>query len=144
MEKHRKLFEGLREKGLRLTPQREMILSAISKGAGHFSAEALMAVVRKQYPYLNKSVIYRNLERLTELGILNQADFGKGYLEYELHDHPHHHHLVCQNCGKIIEIDEAMLLSFYQKLQLEYDFEPSINHQAIKGLCGDCRTEKKS
>lgn len=139
VEKHHKLLEGLREKGLRLTPQREMILSAISKGDGHFSAEALMAVVRKRYPYLNKSVVYRNLERLTELGLLNQADFGKGYLEYELHGHPHHHHLVCQKCGKTTEIDEAILLSFYEKLKSKYNFEPSINHQAIKGFCASCR-----
>lgn len=140
--KHLKLFEGLREKGLRLTPQREMILSAISRGGGHFSAEALMSIVRKRYPYLNKSVIYRNLERLTELGILNQADFGKGYIEYELHEHPHHHHLVCLDCGKTIEIDEGILLSFYEKLQSKYHFEPSINHQAIKGVCENCRLKK--
>lgn len=139
MQKHRNLVEDLREKGLRLTPQREMILSAISKGEGHFSAEALMAIVRKRYPYLNKSVIYRNLERLTELGLLNQADFGKGYLEYELHDHPHHHHLICRKCDKIIEIDESVLLSFYEKLRSKYGFRPVIHHQTIKGICNRCR-----
>lgn len=142
--KHLKILEGLRRKGLRLTPQREMILSAVAKGNHHCSADQLMTLVRKRYPYLNKSVIYRNLELLTRLGILNQADFGKGYMEYELHAHPHHHHLVCENCGKTAEIGEKLLLPLYKKLQKKYQFVPSLQYHAISGLCKKCLNSSDS
>lgn len=136
--KHLDIFVGLREKGLRLTPQREIILSVVSGMRGHVSVDKILTRVRKRYPYLNKSVVYRTLNMLTEYRILDQTDFGKGHIEYELHDHPHHHHLFCRKCGKTIQLDQKIFDGLQKQLRERYHFVASIKHFAISGWCESC------
>ena len=138
-------LQGLRQKGHRLTPQREMILSAICESNGHLTADDIITRVRKRYPQFNKSAVYRTLELLTRHGFVNPTDFGQGCVTYEIHQHPHHHHLVCRKCGKMAEVDEGVFVPVEKKLRKDFNFFPDLDHFAIFGYCSKCQAaEKKS
>ena len=140
---HTEFLKGLRQHGHRLTPQREMILQVICESSGHITAEEIMTRVRKRYPYLNKSAVYRTLDLLVHIGIVNPTDFGHGCVTYEVHRDPHHHHLVCRQCGRMIEVDASVFASVEKKLRDEYTFTPDLDHFAIFGLCEKCASAKK-
>jgi Fur family ferric uptake transcriptional regulator len=137
---HTLLLDDLRHKGHRLTPQREMVLSVICESQGHVSADEILKRVRKRYPYLNKSAVYRTLDLLTRINLVHPTDFGQGCVEYEIHQHPHHHHLLCRNCRKMIEADESIFASLEKTLRQDYGFVADLDHFAIFGLCRKCQT----
>ncbi len=136
---HTELLADLRQRGHRLTPQREMILNVICEGNGHLTADEIIARIRKQYPYINKSAVYRTLELLARLCLVNPTDFGDGKVTYEIHRHPHHHHLVCRQCRKMIEVDGAVFAPLEKLLRDEYAFAADLDHFAIFGLCRKCQ-----
>jgi len=74
MSHHTPLLDNLRQAGHRLTPQREMILSVICESDGHFTADEILQRVHARYPYFNKSAVYRTLDLLTRLGLVNTTD----------------------------------------------------------------------
>ncbi len=139
MSHHIALIEDLRQKGHRLTPQREMILSVICESGGHFTADNILQRAHARYPYLTKSAVYRTLELLTRLGMVNQTDFGEGYVEYELHQHPHHHHLLCRHCGHSVQVDEKIFAPLEKALHTRYGFDADLDHLAIFGTCRECQ-----
>ena len=136
---HTEYLDHLRTQGHRLTPQREMVLLAICETNGHISADDVLKRVRKRYPYINKSAVYRTLDLLTRLGLVNPTDMGQGRVEYELHRHPHHHHLICRNCDTRIEVDEPVFASLEKVLRTEYGFSADLDHFAIFGFCRKCQ-----
>ncbi len=128
----------LSELGYRLTPQRIMILSAIEDSDDHISAEEIYAQIVAKYPQVNISTVYRNLELLKGLGLVTETDLGGGRVRYHSVEKGHHHHLVCQECGAIIDLDESVLSSLKDTLLQEYKFIPDLRHLAIFGHCGKC------
>src|SRR5512140_1892780 len=116
---HAPLLENLRQRGHRLTPQREMVLSVVCANEGHISADEILKRVRKRYPYLNKSAVYRTLDLLTRVNLVHPTDLGQGCTEYEIHQHPHHHHLLCRHCHKMIEVNERAFVSLEKTLKDE-------------------------
>jgi Fur family transcriptional regulator, ferric uptake regulator len=132
----------LSEKGYRLTPQRLMILSSIEGSHDHISAEEIYAEVTAKYPHVNISTVYRTLELLKRLGMVYEIDLGEGRIRYHAEESGHHHHLVCQDCGRVIDIKEASLSSLRDILLRDYSFRAELKHVAIFGLCEKCR--KKS
>ena len=136
------ITERLSEKGYRLTPQRLMILSAIESSHEHISAEEIYAQVAAKYPHVNISTVYRTLELLKELGMVYEIDLGEGRIRYHAEESGHHHHLVCQECGSVIDIDESTLSSLRNILLRDYNFRAELRHVAIFGLCEKCRKEK--
>jgi Fur family ferric uptake transcriptional regulator len=138
---HAGLVEQLSALGYRLTPQREILLSVLSESDKHVNAEALLNRVRQVYPRANKSVVYRNLELLTRLGLISCVNLGQGRVEYEVHHHPHHHHLVCRHCKHVIEVNSAAFAALQQELLEQHGFEADMDHLAIFGLCRKCRSK---
>ena len=132
----------LSEKGYRLTPQRVMILSAIESSREHISAEEIYAQVAAKYPHVNISTVYRTLELLKRLGMVYEIDLGEGRIRYHAEESGHHHHLVCQDCGSVIDIDESTLSSLRNILLRDYNFRAELRHVAIFGLCEKCRKKK--
>ena len=132
----------LSEKGYRLTPQRLMILAAIEGRQDHISAEEIYAQVAAKYPHVNISTVYRTLELLKRLGMVYEIDLGEGRIRYHAEDSGHHHHLVCQDCNRVTDIEESTLSSLRDILYRDYGFRAELRHVAIFGTCGDCR--KKS
>jgi len=129
----------LSELGYRLTPQRMIILSSIENSDDHISAEEIYAQVMAKYPKVNISTVYRTLELLKRLGLVTETDLGGGRVRYHPAEKGHHHHLVCQECGAIIALDESLLSSLKSVLLREYKFSADLRHLAIFGRCVNCR-----
>ena len=138
MEQHGDIVSKLSEQGYRLTPQRMMVLSAIENSDNHISAEEIYAQVVAKYPHVNISTVYRTLELLKRLGLVTETDLGGGRVRYHPADKGHHHHLVCQECGRIIDLDESVLSSVKSRLLREYKFSADLRHLAIFGRCAKC------
>ena len=132
------IVRKLTEQGYRLTPQRIMIVSAIEDSDGHISAEEIYAQVIAKYPQVNISTVYRTLELLKQLGLVTETDFGEGRVRYHPVGKGHHHHLVCQECGAIIDLDETVLTPLKDILLREYEFSADLRHLAIFGRCVKC------
>ena len=128
----------LSEQGYRLTPQRMLILSAIENSDNHISAEEIYAQVVAQYPRVNISTVYRTLELLKQLGLVTETDLGEGKVRYHPAEKGHHHHLVCTECGAIIDLDESLLSPLKSALLREYKFSADLRHLAIFGRCANC------
>ncbi len=141
---HTQFLELLRVKGHRLTPQREMILAVICEIDGHLTAEQILERVRKHYPCINKSAVYRTLDLLSRLNLVNPTDFGQGCVEYEIHQHPHHHHLLCRKCRQMVEVDEHVFAPLEKALRRDYGFTADLDHFAIFGLCRKCQKSAAS
>ena len=133
------ITKKLSEQGYRLTPQRMLVLAAIENSDDHISAEEIYAQVIARYSHVNISTIYRNLELLKRLGLVTETDLGGGRVRYHPADKGHHHHLVCQECGRVIDLDESVLAPLRSVLLREYKFDADLRHLAILGQCLNCR-----
>ena len=133
------ILSKLSEQGYRLTPQRMLVLAAIENSNHHISAEEIYAQVIDKYPHVNISTVYRTLELLNRLGLVTETDLGGGRVRYHPADKGHHHHLVCQECGRVIDLNESVLSSLKDVLFREYKFSADLRHLAIFGHCADCR-----
>ncbi len=138
MKKSGEIINKLSEQGYRLTPQRMMILSAIEDGEGHISAEEIYAQVAAKYSRVNISTVYRTLELLKRLGLVTETDLGDGRLRYHPVGKGHHHHLVCTECGAIVDLGESVLSPVKDVLLREYGFIADLRHLAIFGRCANC------
>ena len=138
MKKPGDIVSKLSEQGYRLTPQRMMILSALENSDHHISAEEIYTQVVAKYSHVNISTVYRTLELLKRLGLVTETVLGGGRFRYHPADKGHHHHLVCQECGTIIDLDELVLSSLKSTLLREYKFSADLRHLAIFGRCANC------
>jgi Fur family ferric uptake transcriptional regulator len=138
------IAERLRAKGYRLTPQRLIILSAIEASDEHISAEEIYAQVAARYPNVNISTVYRTLELLKKLGMVYEINLGEGRIRFHAEGSGHHHHLICQQCGTVIDIDEATLSSLRDALRRDYGFQAELRHVGVFGVCEKCRRKKSS
>jgi len=116
-----------------------MILSAIENSDDHISAEEIYAQVVTKYPYVNISTVYRTLELLKELSLVTETNLEEGRVRYHPADKGRHHHLVCQECGTIIDLNESVLSSLKSALLKEYKFNADLRHLAIFGRCAKCK-----
>jgi Fur family transcriptional regulator, ferric uptake regulator len=132
----------LREKGYRLTPQRELVLDAVT-ALGHATPEEVCAEVRRTASGVNISTVYRTLELLEDLGLVRHAHLGHGAPSYHPAGHDAHLHLVCRDCGTITEIDVAIAAELVGRLQAEHGFDTDVEHFAIYGRCRACTEERE-
>ena len=128
----------LSKQGYRLTPQRIMILSTIENSENHISAEEIYAQIVAKYPNVNISTVYRTLELLKRLGLVTETDLGEGRVRYHPVEKGRHHHLVCWQCGAMLDLDESLLTSLKSMLLREYKFSADLRHLAILGRCLKC------
>lgn len=136
--------EILRQKGYRITPQRSLILDVLHNSEKHISPDEIYRQVSARFPEVNKSTVYRTLETLKKLDLVDETDLGGNKLYYHHAEHGHHHHLICQECGKAIEIEEGAFEPLKQLLVTKYNFVPDIRHLAVFGQCGRCASKGDS
>jgi Fur family ferric uptake transcriptional regulator len=139
MEQSWNIAEALKKQGYRLTPQRLMVVSAIENSEDHISADEVYSQVIVRYPNVNISTVYRTLELLKRLELVTETDLGGGRVRYHPANKGHHHHLVCQKCGAMIDLDESLLEPLKEALLLEHNFIADLRHLAIHGRCVNCR-----
>ncbi|MCL2475164.1 MAG: transcriptional repressor [Chloroflexi bacterium] len=135
---HNSYDQTLRQKGYRLTPQRAMVLEAIEHATSHISTEEIYTPIAKKYPNVNISTVYRTLELLTELSLVTATNMGDGTLRYHASGKGRHHHLICNKCGKIIDINEYDLQELKDSLLANYGFAAELKHVAFFGCCPAC------
>ena len=138
MSAQTQLVKQLKSYGIRVTPQRAIILDAIENMAGHFTAEDVYAAVQQVSSYINIATVYRTLELLKELEIVTDSDMGAGATHYALRTHGPHHHAICRVCGRSFEFPHALLETPIARLNTEYDFVADAHHVVIFGWCTGC------
>jgi Fur family ferric uptake transcriptional regulator len=116
----------LRSQGFRITHQREVIIEAIAHSGNHVNAEA----------------VYRTLELLVEQGLASRIDLGEGKVIYATYQHGPHIHLVCRQCGQVIDADQNLLLTLNKRLNKGYQFAADLQHISVLGLCNDCQMKQ--
>ncbi|UMG91144.1 transcriptional repressor [Nocardioides sp. TF02-7] len=128
---------ALREKGYRLTPQRELILGAVDE-LGHATPDEVLAHVRQQVSTVNASTVYRTLEVLEELGLIRHAHLSDRAPTYHSARGHEHFHLVCRGCREVISVDAATAAPFVEVLGARHGFTPDIGHLTVFGRCRNC------
>lgn len=132
------VLDELRATGARITAPRRAVVAALLERPGHITAEALTAAVQARHPDVHGSTVYRTLELLTSLGIVDHAHLGHGPAVYHLTADPHQH-LVCRSCGAVIEIDDKTFAPLRRQIAGEHEFELNLRHFALTGTCRTCR-----
>lgn len=141
MEKQFNFILGkLKEKGYKLTPQRKVVIDIILRdNHRHLNTEEIYEQVKKTYPNIGLATVYRTLIVLDELGIITRMNFDDGCIRYEMNSDEHqHHHLICKNCGRVIEVMEDLLEDLEVTVEQKYRFKIIDHNLKIYGLCEDC------
>ena len=127
----------LRERGLRLTPQRQLVLEAVHN-LRHATPEQVHTAVREVAAGINITTVYRTLELLEELGLVRHTHLSHGSPTYHPAGHDQHVHLVCRNCGTVSEFDPKLLEPLTERLAEERGFLVDVGHVALFGVCLSC------
>ncbi|KUK11347.1 MAG: Ferric uptake regulator, Fur family [Clostridia bacterium 41_269] len=135
-----KLIKEFKKKGYKLTPQRRLILEILSKEK-HISAEEIFERIKQSQPNVSFGTVYRNLNILLELGLINQLDFKDGRTRFELNK-SHHHHLICLDCGVAFEIQVCPFNSEIFRAADSQDFSIENHSFEIYGYCRNCKYNK--
>jgi Fur family ferric uptake transcriptional regulator len=137
------LTQELRRAGLRLTPQRLMVMDVVFHHEGHITAEEIHAKVQAQYPYVDLSTVYRTLQVLKEMGLVAELQASGGPTQYEALREGSHHHAICCACGTMLELAPEILEPIREQLLAQYGFHAEFTHMAISGLCRTCAEQKQ-
>ncbi|NHC46854.1 Fur family transcriptional regulator [Motilibacter aurantiacus] len=127
----------LRERGYRLTPQRQLVLEAVAT-LGHATPEDVLTEVQRTASGVNVSTVYRTLELLEELGLVTHTHLGHGAPTYHPANESDHLHLVCRDCGRVTEADTSVADDLVKRIAREQGFAVDVSHFAIFGRCRDC------
>ena len=134
---HTDLRTRLRDSGLRLTPQRELILAAVDR-LGHATPDEVLAEVRQHSSAVNASTVYRTLEVLEELGLVHHAHLSDRAPTYHSATDHEHFHLVCRNCGRVVSVAPDVLTPVTDRLRDEQRFVVDVGHLTMFGTCVEC------
>ena len=126
------------EKGMKLTPQRRLIMYILHDSGNYLTAKEILDYVRARVSGVNKSTIYRTLELLEVLGCVFKSELGDRYI-YHHAEEGRHNHLVCSVCGKNIDCDEDIFLPVEAALDEKYGFKVDCKHMVMRGLCNECK-----
>jgi len=130
------LRRTLHERGMRMTPQRQLVLDAVRE-LGHATPEAICAHVQRSAPAVNITTIYRTLDLLEGLELVRHTHLGHGAPSYSTRPHEHVH-LVCHRCGDVAEVPPDDLGGLADTLRARWGFELDLTHLAMSGRCARC------
>jgi Fur family ferric uptake transcriptional regulator len=133
------LRSTLHQRGMRMTPQRQLVLDALRE-LEHATPEQVCRHVQRTTPSVNITTIYRTLELLEELELIRHTHLGHGPPTYSLHEHQHVH-LVCHRCGRVDESPRAVMDELRGTLRAAHGFALDAAHLALSGTCRDCTRE---
>jgi Fe2+ or Zn2+ uptake regulation protein len=134
--------QELRQRGFRMTPQRQVILQILHDTNGHLSPVDIFNQASRSIPGLTEATVYRTLEFLAQNEMIHSTQNSSGHLVYEISGHEHHH-LICHACNRSIEIEHAVLKKLYQQLEAESGYRLNTSHVTFFGLCPDCQDKAK-
>ena len=130
----------LREQGLPVTHQREAVAEVVFATQEHLSVDDLEGRLRERGERIGKATIYRTLDLLVRSRLVEEHDFGEGFKRYEHRRsrQPVHQHLVCLECGKVIEFQSPEILGVETRIRTEHGFVPARHRLEVYGLCREC------
>ena len=137
-----KLERYLARRGLKQTRQREAILNAFLASTGHITSEQLYEIVRGKQPDVGAATVYRTLRLLCEAGLANSHQFGDGVTLYEVEGR-HHDHLICRDCGAIIEFRNEIVEAEQEKIAAQHDFKLTSHQHILFGTCTRKNCERR-
>jgi Fur family ferric uptake transcriptional regulator len=132
----------LRTAGQKVTPQRMLILCAVRHHQHHVTTADVLDEVRRSYPFIDVSTVYRTLNSARDLRLVNEMYRSGGETEYEWVGAERHHHVICRACGSESVLDASYLGSLAAALLEDQGFQADLDHFAISGLCRECRPSK--
>ena len=130
---------ALRERGYRLTPQRQLVLEAVGE-LGHATPEDIAHAVRRTASGVNLSTVYRTLELLEQIGLVQHTHLGHGSPTWSLCAEDDHVHLVCRECGAVQEVPRAAVAGVAEELERHRGFVVDLGHLTVFGRCRECAT----
>jgi Fur family ferric uptake transcriptional regulator len=135
----------LKENALKFTKQRELILKFLYENEDHYTPEDIYMLLKQQYPDINIGIatVYRTLTLLEESGIVSSISFGAQGKKYELGLKKHHDHLICTQCGDIIEFYDDLIEKRQQVIAEKFNFKMTDHTMKIEGICEDCQEEQQ-
>jgi len=142
MELAEEMISILRERGYRMTPQREMIIREMTSSKRHLTAEEIYRKIQLLSQSVNLTTVYRTLDFLFQEGLINRTEI-RGVVIYAAEEHGQHVHLVCRRCSAVISADHTLLQPLHQSLLKHYNFTSDLEHIAIFGLCKECLQESR-
>ena len=148
--KSERVKEILRARGLKVTAQRMLVMETIADHRGeHLTVEEIYGLVRNKYPEIGLATIYRTVQVLADLQIIDKVSFDDGFARYEMGEmtqekRHHHHHAICQNCGAVISFEDDLLDVLEQAVFDATGFRVTDHEVKLYGYCEKCsRKEKK-
>jgi Fur family transcriptional regulator, ferric uptake regulator len=143
-EEQEVFLKHIQKKGLKRTAQRDLILDVFLRTEEHLSYEDLYRLVKLEDPGVGQTTVYRTLKLLTEAGLAREVRFGDGRTHYEHnYKHQHHDHMICSECGRIIEFFSAELEAIQDAMAAKHRFEVTQHLLRIIGICAECRRARR-
>jgi Fur family ferric uptake transcriptional regulator len=132
------ILDRIRDEGGRVTLTRRLVIEAMLDSASHhLTANDIVDAVRRHDPDFHRSTVYRTLDRLTDLGVVDRMQIGSGPAVYHLSPRPHHH-LVCDQCGTVQEAPPDVLDAVITRIAGETGFVVNPAATPLHGLCAAC------
>jgi Fur family transcriptional regulator, ferric uptake regulator len=133
------LAAALDGSGRRLTGPRRAILDLIAARDGHFTAADLVADVRERRLGIGRATVFRALDVLTDLGVVERLDLPSGEHAYVACDPSHHHHVVCSGCGRSVDVEDAGLTAVVDAVEARTGYRIDRHRLELFGRCPECR-----
>ena len=136
-----RFMDFLAHKNLRLTGQRRAIIETVFSTEQHFTADQLLEWSRRRDKSVSRATVYRTLPLLTESGLVREVDFGKDHKVYDPNyaERPHHNHIVCQECGRIIEFESGEIEQLEDEISQRLGFTVKAHRLQITASCDEFR-----
>jgi len=135
-------LEHIQRAGLRRTAQRDLILDIFLKTEEHLTSEDLYFLVHREDPSVGHTTVYRTLKLLTEAGLAREVRFGDNKTYYEHHfNHEHHDHMICTECGKVIEFFSQEIENLQDQMAANFGFLPTHHSLRLWGVCDECQVK---
>lgn len=139
----------LKEKGLKITRQRILVLEALASCEDkHLTAEEIYEIVKADFPEIGLATVYRTIQLLVELDLVESIQLGDGYVRYEIGkfggvDAHHHHHLICLECGKVISFRDDLLDELEARIMESASFQVTNHEVKLYGYCRECLEKRQ-
>ncbi len=135
----------LKDNMLKFTKQRELVLKFLYENDEHFTPEEIHALLKKSHPKINIGIatVYRTLTLLEESNMASSISFGAQGKKYELGLKKHHDHLICTDCGEIVEFFDEIIEEQQEKIAKQFNFQMTNHTMKIIGLCKKCQEANK-
>ena len=135
----RKVVNILRQHGYKLTPQRRAVIRTITSTQDHLTPTAIYGKVRQEHPGIGLVTVYRTLEILANLKLVCELHAGETCPSYTISASGHHHHLICSDCGKVVDFSAYDVAEMEQRLSSQTGFRIDSHVLEFTGLCQACQ-----